>query len=204
MPPAAGGGLDLPSSCNAEYQDGLCRGDGSEHPQAVAQFGSAAFSDPTLETTEVDGAFHLDCSFRVLFHSESFQTDTLQTVVYDNGFEASRVDGLGDHTVQLRSLGPGFHELVRVVVNTSWISNSQDVWQCFLRIRGRDLEGPGFQPQSRADANDASAARLAHEMDCRGVLTAADEKINLFEYTLLAPALDPSLVTRSAGPWPCA
>ena len=63
-------------------------------------------SDPTLDTTEVDGLFHLDCSFRVSFHGgAAFRTDALATVVYDNGVEACRAAGVGDQTVHLRSLG---------------------------------------------------------------------------------------------------
>ena len=169
---------------------------------AVAPFGLVSMGTPQLETTEVDGAFDVLYRFTLLLRVEGYDTDAVATLIFDNGLERARQQGVGEHAVMLLALDAGFHELVRVVVNSSWVERGTDAWQCYLFFRGTReglcagtfLQCVQAQQAFRAGVGveQVAPAGSVDESKCVGILAYEYDKVNLFEHTLLAPALDPS------------
>ena len=169
---------------------------------AVAPFGSVSIGTPQLETTEVDGAFDVLYRFTLSLRVAGYDTDAVATLIFDNGLERARPQGVGEHAVMLSALDAGFHELVRVVVNSSWVERGTDAWQCYLFFRGTReglcagtfLQCVQAQQTFRASVGveQWAPAGPADESECVGILAYEYDKVNLFEHTLLAPALDPS------------
>ena len=131
-----------------------------------------------------------------------YDTDAVATLIFDNGLERARPQGVGEHAVMLSALDAGFHELVRVVVNSSWVERGTDAWQCYLFFRGtrEGLCAGTFLQCVQAQQTFRASVRVeqwapagpADESECVGILAYEYDKVNLFEHTLLAPALDPS------------
>jgi hypothetical protein len=73
-------------------RDGGCEG-GLLH--VTAPFGSVTLVKPLVEVEEINGAFNVKYGFSLLLHAAGF-SGPVQTIVYDNGEENTRVEGLGE------------------------------------------------------------------------------------------------------------